>query len=120
MLTSSAKQKGRKLQQTVCKLIVAAFPHLTSRDAISRSSGANGTDVILSAAAYGVFPYAVECKNRQDLKSLYGHYDQAGAQGDGEPLLVLKMNNRDALVVISAEHFFKMVSKKLCQCQKPA
>jgi hypothetical protein len=109
MKTSSAKAKGRKLQQLVCSKILTKFPELTQRDVQSRSSGANGTDVVLSEKAYNVFPFSVECKNRQDLKTLYGYYNQARSQGDGTPLLVLKMNNTDPLVVVDIDTFFNML-----------
>lgn len=86
------------------------FPHLTKHDVRSTSSGAGGLDVLLSEAARTCFPYAVECKNQEKYKGLYAVYDQAaGHDDDLEPLVVLKMNHKPPLVVLSLEAFFELL-----------
>ncbi len=72
--------------------------------------GTQGPDLLMSAAAYALFPYSIECKNQEKFKTLYGFYNQAVEQDDGrEPLLVLKQNHEKPLVVIDAEYFFDLM-----------
>ena len=65
--TASCKAKGRVLQQAVCRDIVTALPTLGADDVRSTSMSAGGEDVLLSPRARAVFPFAVECKNRETL-----------------------------------------------------
>ena len=62
MKPSSAKNKGRLLQQHVAQLLREAFG-LDEDDVQSRSMGADGEDLLLSPHARRLFPFAVECKN---------------------------------------------------------
>jgi len=108
---SSAKAKGRKLQQWVRDLILATWPKLSADDVHSTSMGSNGEDLQLSPAARQRFPYSVECKARASI-GIYSFYDQAKANaGKHEPLLVVRANRRNALVVVDAEHFFTLIKK---------
>ena len=59
--TSSAKNKGRKLQQFVCSRITEVFD-LEEGDVVSCSMGNSGVDCQLSPAARKVFPVSIECK----------------------------------------------------------
>jgi len=61
--TSSAKAKGRRLQQKVRDLILETFSELEEDDVRSTSMGAGGEDVQLSPLARRKFPFSVECKN---------------------------------------------------------
>ncbi len=63
MRTSSAKAKGRRLQQKVRDLILETFSELEEDDVRSTSMGASGEDVLLSPLARKKFPFSVECKN---------------------------------------------------------
>lgn len=65
MKPSSAKAKGRKLQQQVRDLILETFSDLEPDDVRSTSMGAGGEDVLLSPLARRKFPFSVECKNQQ-------------------------------------------------------
>ena len=67
MRPQSAKSKGRRFQQRVCRMILAAFPDLEPDDVRSTSMGAGGEDILLSPAAQVKFPYTVECKNCEQL-----------------------------------------------------
>jgi len=111
MKPQSAKQKGRILQQTVAKAIICLGDGLSTRDVQSCSMGANGADVKLSEAAFKIFPYSVECKNRKTMKSLYDAYHQADGHGEGEPLLVVKTDRQKPLAVVDFEHFMELVKK---------
>ena len=81
--------------------------------------GVNGVDVQLSTSAYRKFPYNIECKNTERIRTLYNYYEQAIShdhiEQDGEPLLIVKMNRQKPLVVVDAEHFIDLV---VCQNKK--
>ena len=109
MKTSSAKAKGRVLQQRVRDLILEAFPQLEADDVRSTGMGQSGADIQLSPAAQKLFSYAVECKNQERL-SLWDSYDQACSNsGNLEPLLVVKKNRRKPLAVIDLEKFIELL-----------
>lgn len=67
--TSSAKAKGRKLQQFTRDLITKVFG-LGEGDAESRSMGAGGVDILLSPLARSVCPFSLEAKNTKTQPSL--------------------------------------------------
>ena len=107
MKTSSAKQKGRKLQQWVRdKLIEELGVH--PEDIESRSMGAGGEDLIMSRAARKKFPYSIECKNQESV-NVWKSYEQAKENsGDYEPIVVLKRNNTKPLVLVDADYFVRL------------
>src|SRR6056300_6003 len=107
MKTQSAKAKGRRLQQWVRdKLVEELGVH--PEDIESRSMGAGGEDLIMARAAREKFPYSIECKNVEKL-NVWDAYDQASSnKGNYEPIVVMRKNNKKALVVIDAEYFVKL------------
>ena len=109
MKTSSAKQKGRILQQTVRDAILENFSQLEPDDVRSTSMGASGADVLLSPAAKKCFGYTVECKNQQTT-SIWSWWDQCtkNVLANTTPLLVFKRNNSKPLVVITLQHFMEL------------
>lgn len=112
MKTSSAKSKGRKLQQWVRDLFLLLGVNLEPDDVRSTSMGAGGVDVQLSPAARKQFPFAIECKSRKAF-AVYKDYDQAveNCPKGVEPVLVLKANRRKPMVMVDAEYFFKEFKK---------
>ena len=111
--TSSAKAKGRRLQQFVRDRILAAFPKLDQSDVRSTSMGAAGEDVLLSKAARDAFPYSVECKSLKSV-AVYKHVDQAisNCPKNAEPLVIIKADRRAPLAILDAEHFFELTKRK--------
>lgn len=75
--------------------------------------GATGVDVLLSAAALKCFPHSVECKNHAKM-AIYSLYEQAIANKiDGTtPLLVVKQNRSEPLVVLSLKDFMEMYESR--------
>ena len=67
MKTSSAKAKGRRLQQKVRDLLLETFTELEPDDIRSTSMGVSGEDLQLSPAARKLIPFAIECKNQEKL-----------------------------------------------------
>ena len=74
--------------------------------------GASGVDVLLSEVAIQRFPYSVECKNRARL-AVYTLWNDAIANvaPNTLPLLVIKQNRSDPLVVITLEHFMELTKR---------
>lgn len=69
MRASSAKSKGRKLQQYVAARIQAVFG-LPETDAVSRPMGSQGSDVLMSDRALKELPVSWECKNTRMFPGL--------------------------------------------------
>jgi len=110
MKTSSAKAKGRKLQQWFRDQLVEQL-ELDPEDLESRPMGSQGEDIILGKNSRQSFPYSVECKN-QERVNVWESYEQAKTNCKGyEPLLVIKKNGKTPLVVVDAEHFLEIVNK---------
>ena len=110
MLTSSAKAKGRKLQQWVRTLLIEKL-NIHPEDIESRSMGASGEDLIRARAARKKFPYSIECKNQESV-NIWKSYEQAEENsGDYEPIVVLKRNKTKPLVLIDADYFVKLHDK---------
>lgn len=112
---AAKKAKGALLQKMVRDMVLAKFPALTVRDVESTSMGANGVDVKLSQAAFDLFPYAVECKNRAShaVMTDYVQAEEHAKSSGGEPIVVIKVDGRkDPVVVISASHFFTLLGDR--------
>lgn len=99
MRTSSAKAKGRRLQQFVAEAIRNRF-NLHADDVRPAIMGDNGEDIKLSAAARQVFPFSVECKNTERL-DVWGAIRQAEANAGGHvPLVAFKRNRTEVYAII--------------------
>ena len=111
MKTSSAKAKGRRLQQKFMQLLIEKLD-IDPEDIESRSMGAGGEDLIMSKAARNKFPYSIECKNQESL-NIWKAWDQAnGNKGIYEPMIVIKKNGVKPLIVVDAESFLDMIKEK--------
>jgi|TARA_B110000444_G_scaffold140680_1_gene131992 hypothetical protein len=107
MKTSSAKQKGRKLQQWMRDLLIEKLD-VHPEDIESRSMGSQGEDLIMARAAREKFPLSIECKNQESV-NVWKSYEQAAENsGEYEPVVVIKRNQSKPLVVIDAEYFVSM------------
>ena len=107
MLTSSAKAKGRKLQQWMRDLLIEKLD-VHPEDIESRSMGAGGEDLIMARSARKKFPYSIECKNQEKV-NIWDAYKQAEENSKNyEPIVVLKRNNTKPLVLIDADYFVNL------------
>ena len=107
MKTSSAKQKGRKLQQWMRDLLIQKLG-IHPEDIESRGMGSQGEDLIMARAAREKFPLSIECKNQESV-NVWKAYEQASENsGEYEPIVVIKRNQSKPLVVIDAEYFVSM------------
>jgi len=110
MKTSSAKQKGRKLQQWMRDLLIKKLD-IHPEDLESRSMGSQGEDLIMARAAREKFPLSIECKNQESV-NVWKSYEQAAENsGEYEPVVVIKRNKSKPLVLIDAEYFVSMFKK---------
>ena len=111
--TSSAKAKGRKLQQWVAKTILELIPTLESDDIKSTGMGQPGVDVQMSPAARKKIPITIECKARKSI-AVYSYYDQAieNAPSGMEPVVIIKADRKKPLAIVDAEFFLKKMAKK--------
>jgi len=110
MLTSSAKAKGRRLQQKFMQLLIEKLD-IDPEDIESRSMGAGGEDLIMSKAARNKFPYSIECKNQEKL-NIWSAWEQANSnKGLYDPIVVIKKNGVNPLVVLDAENFLDYVKE---------
>jgi hypothetical protein len=115
MKTSSAKQKGRKLQQWVCQQIseLLDIPWGSEDENLiqSRPMGQSGNDIILRGVALTYFPFSTECKNTEKW-DIHGTIKQVKAnQKEGTDwLVVMKRNNEKPVVILDAERFFDIYS----------
>ena len=68
MKTRSAKNKGKRLQNSVRDILLETFTQLEEDDIKSTTMGESGEDIQLSPAARKLIPYAIECKNQEKME----------------------------------------------------
>lgn len=116
MKTSSAKAKGRVLQQWAAKKIseITGIPWGKDELISSREMGQSGTDVRLIGKAKKLFPFAIECKN-QESWSLPAWIKQAKSniQPSTNWLLIFKKNRHEEIICMDAEAFFEIYNDYL-------
>ena len=113
MKPNSRKAKGRYLQNIVKERIIKLYPVLGKDDIRTSLMSESGTDIKLTShTARKLFPYSIECKNRQDFKTLYNYFSQARRHVALEPLLCVKMNRERPLAIIDLEHLFQLIEDK--------
>ena len=113
--TATGKAKGRKGQQEIRDAILKTFPQLEPDDVKSTAMGSQGEDVQLSPAARRLMPVSIEVKRRKDFATLYGYQDQAKQDGSYEPVVFLRGDRRNWLVVVNMDHYLELME---CQSQK--
>lgn len=115
MRPSSAKAKGRRLQNQIRELILENFPQLHPDDVKTAIMGESGEDIKLSPAARNLFPYSVEAKNVEKL-NIWSALDQANenTKENTHPILFFKRNHSKLYVAFEAEHLFELLDK----CEK--
>jgi len=111
--TSSAKQKGRNLQQWTCQKIsdLLGIPWGKDEMIASREASQSGTDIRLVGEAKERFPFSVECK-WQEAWSVVPWIRQAkeNRQEGTDWLLIMKKNRMDPVVCMDAERFFALLN----------
>ena len=110
MTPTSKKRKSALLQNLVRDKILKSFPHLKKKDVTTASTGQNGSDIRLSKVARKLVGVNFECKNQNKMKTVYDWYKQS-SKGSNKlmPSVVMKMNTRSPLVVITLDDFFDLI-----------
>ena len=112
--TSSAKAKGRNLQQWVCKQISELLDIPWGQDEMiaSREMGQAGTDVRLIGEAKKKFPYSVECKCQETWSFPSWIIQARKNQAEGTDwLLIVNKNYHAPTVTMDAVKFFELLEK---------
>lgn len=114
---SSAKNKGRRLQQWVCRRIsqITGYPWGTSGEdqpIESRPMGQDGPDVRMESHVLRQFPYSVECK-RVERWDVHDWIEQArkNRMSGTDWLIIAKRNRKDPVVIMDAETFFRLLGQ---------
>jgi hypothetical protein len=106
--TAGKKAKGRRLQQWFRDKLIETL-EVPEDDVRSTGMGQSGEDILLSHNARMKFPFSVECKNTEKL-NLWAAWEQANSnKGIYYPLLVVKRNGQQPLVVVEADIFMELV-----------
>lgn len=116
MKPASAKQKGRIGQRAaIAAMVEASIKYslpIAPSDLVSRSSGSNGEDIIMSENLRKYFPISVECKN---IKAFSGkkYYNQASDNaGQFEPVVVIRLPRDKTLYsIISTQSLMELYAK---------
>jgi hypothetical protein len=74
--------------------------------------GAPGEDIQLSPAARRKVPYQIECKSKA-TSQVHTYYEQAKGHGGYEPVVIVKKDRDIALVVMSLDHFLKLLKERV-------
>ena len=122
---SSAKGKGRNLQQWVCQKIseFTGLPWGKDEEIASREMGQSGCDVRMSRKVRKLFPFTVECKSGdQWLLPNAIKQCQANLYPDTDWVVVLDRPHATPekrippIICIDGETFFKIITQEgLCQ-----
>jgi len=114
MKTSSAKAKGRALQNKVVLKLRNLFDEILHKDDIrSQPMGQSGVDVVLSPSAKNLIAFDVECKNQEKLVGavLTDAIQQCESNTEEGriPLLIFKKNQEPERVILRLDHFFELI-----------
>ena len=109
MKTRSAKNKGKRLQNSVRDILLETFDTLEPDDIKSAIMGDSGEDIQLSHAARKLIPYSIECKNQEKL-NIWSALEQAeGNKGVSKPVLIFKRNRSKTYAVLELEDFVDLI-----------
>ena len=109
MKPSSAKGKGRRLQNFLKEKIYSYFPTLREGDVKTAVMGESGEDIILSPAARDIIPFSFECKNQERL-NIWESLSQAEENcKDYIPAVVFKRNRTKTYITLELEEFLKII-----------
>ena len=111
MKTRSAKNKGKRLQNSVRDTLLETFNTLEPDDIKSAVMGDSGEDIQLSPAARKLIPYSFECKNQESL-NIWSSLQQAEENsGDYDPVLIFKRNRSKTYAVINIDKIIELIDE---------
>ncbi len=113
MRTSSAKAKGRRLQNEVRELLLEYFKdQLEDGDIKTALMGESGEDIKRSPLAKKILPFSFECKNQEKL-NIWSALEQATTNcGEGDSaVVVFKRNRSDTYIALKFEDFLELLRR---------
>ena len=111
MKPSSAKGKGRRLQNYLKEKLYDYFPSLREGDIKTAVMGESGEDIILSPAARDLIPYSFECKNQERLNIWESLSQSEDNSGNYTPAVVFKRNRTKTYIALELEDFLKLIGE---------
>ena len=116
---SSAKAKGRRLQQWVRNYLHSNLKGIEKDDVTSTPGGVNGPDIGLSPLARKLFPWTVECKSRSSF-SIYEALEQAEKNliKNTKPIAILKGDRKQPLALLYAEDLLEILTCSMTKKKK--
>ena len=116
---SSAKAKGRRLQQWVRDYLHSNLKGVEKDDITSTPGGVNGPDIGLSPLARKLFPWTVECKSRSSF-SVYEALEQAERNliKNTKPIAILKGDRKQPLALLYAEDLLEILTCSMTKNKK--
>ncbi len=116
---SSAKAKGRRLQQWVRDYLHSNLKGVEKDDVTSTPGGVNGPDIGLSPLARKLFPWTVECKSRSSF-SVYEALEQAERNliKNTKPIAILKGDRKQPLALLYAEDLLEILTCSMTKKKK--
>ena len=116
---SSAKAKGRRLQQWVRDYLHSNLKGVEKDDVTSTPGGVNGPDIGLSPIARKLFPWTVECKSRSSF-SVYEALEQAERNliKNTKPIAILKGDRKQPLALLYAEDLLEILTCSMTKKKK--
>ena len=111
MKASSAKGKGRRLQNYLRDKLYNYFPSLRNGDIKGAVMGESGEDIKLSPAAKDLIPYSFECKNQERLNIWESLSQAEGNADDRTPVLIFKRNRTETYAAIELDAFLKLIGE---------
>ena len=109
MKTRSAKNKGKRLQNSVRDILLETFTQLEEDDIKSTTMGESGEDIQLSPAARKLIPYAIECKNQEKI-NIWESLKQAESNSEkGKPVLIFKRTRSKTYAVLEIQDFIDLI-----------
>jgi len=109
MKTRSAKNKGKRLQNSVRDILLETFTELEQDDIKSTTMGESGEDIQLSPAARKIIPFAFECKNQEKL-NIWSSLEQAEENAQSHtPVLIFKRNRSKTYAVLEIKDFIDLI-----------
>jgi len=112
MKTSSAKNKGRRLQIEIRDLILENFNELEPDDVRSTPMGVPGPDLLTSPKCQSIFQYQPEMKNQEKI-NIWESLKQAedNATEKLKAVLFFKRNRSKTYAVIEAKEFIRLLKE---------
>ena len=109
MKTRSAKNKGKRLQNSVRDILLETFTQLEEDDIKSTTMGESGEDIQLSPAARKLIPYAIECKNQEKINICESLKQPQSNTEKGKPVLIFKRNPSKTYAVLEIQDFIDLI-----------